>query len=40
MKKFTYIYTHWAPNLHVTHVHPCVNYEWIKIQQIVYLNLI
>jgi hypothetical protein len=29
MKISTYIYTHWAPNLHVAHVHPCVNYEWI-----------
>jgi hypothetical protein len=33
MENSTSIYTHWAPsslNLHVAHVHPRVNYEWIK----------
>jgi hypothetical protein len=39
MKNSTYVYNHWAPNLHVAHLHLCVNYEWIKIQQRMNLNL-
>jgi hypothetical protein len=50
MKFFTFIYTHWAPSFKkilkklpiymCAHVCPCVNYEWIKIQLRVNVNLI